>query len=406
MRTTDGLGAKHLALPLLVIVGTVYGATAVWGHDQNIDAIAAAVPAWAVAETGAPIAGNVEASNPWFVYGPFGRVSSRPPGVWVPAIPLYLAARPLTEGFTYWPATLAAVLAATLTVVVLFKVFTSFTRDGTAALIALLFAFSTATWPISSAQLWPHAALQLLLGVAMLAASAAREREMGLAGAVAALTRPPALIIWAVAALSLSLDRRRTRTVLVVTPLLLLGMGLLAAFNRVSFGSWSLAGGYAPDLLRANGVLSPEWVDRRFSPVSVGQWLGTLAGMFGSPRNGVLWWSPVVLAVLPSVPSGWRQAPNWMRAFALGGVAYVVLHSGLGNVSGDLAFDYRYQLEMLTAATPLLAFCAVQWVPVRTWRRNVVAGAAAASVVLQAMNAIVLTCSPISDTAVSCGFYR
>ena len=99
-----------LAIAVFVVLSGLFAITAEWGLDQNVDAVAAALPASSLAETGSVVLDEFAAVNPWVGETSLGLVSNRPPGVWAHATVTYLFVRPFTVGFEVWPATLTAVL--------------------------------------------------------------------------------------------------------------------------------------------------------------------------------------------------------------------------------------------------------------------------------------------------------
>lgn len=378
---------------LVLAVGGVYALTADWGLDQNVDALAAAFPAWRLAVEGGVTLDQFYGLNPWLVEGPLGVVSNRPPGTWLLALPFYLVAGLFTSSFVAWPATATAVVVATAAVVVVYRLLAPLTDEDTALGAALLFAFGTATWPISSAQLWPHGTVQLWLALGMAALASAQWSRAGLTSGLAVLTRPPTAIIAAAQGLYLAVSRRSAGPLLGIGLPAAAGVTLLVGFNRVVHGSWSLSGGYSSGFAE------------NLAGMSLGQWMANVFGMFLDPRNGVLLWSPVLLVLILGLPAAWRKAPDWVRASALAGLLYTVVHARLNRVSGGLPFDYRYQLAMVTLATPLLALSFRAWVSGSRWRLRVFLLLAGVSIVLQGLNAAALQCVPETDTTVVCSFF-
>lgn len=370
------------AFGVAVASATLFALTAEWGIDQNVDAVAAALPAWSLAETGSISLPAFAAINPWVAEGAIGLVSNRPPGVWLLATMAYAMARPFTDGFTVWPATLTAIITTVSAVALMFVVFDRLVDRRTAATAALVFAFGTATWPISAAQLWPHGTVQLWLAAGMLASVGNRSIGAGIADGMAILTRPPTAVIAAVRGIHLAWARRRWMPLFAVGGPAVVGTAALLTYNRVVFGSWGVSGGYGSDF------------GDNLTSMSLRAWASNAFGMFVDPQNGLLIWSPVVLAIAPAVPSAWRRAPDWCRGGALAGVVYVLVHARLNRVSGGLPFDYRYQLPLATLAAPLLVV-SYRDIADRSprWAR-IVAAAALLSVLLQLANATLLDCAP------------
>ncbi len=112
-------------------------------------------------------------------------------------------------------------------------------------------------------------------------------------------------------------------------------------------------------------------------------------GGFFDLRRGFLVWSPFLLVLLPGLPAGWRAAPAWVRSAAVGGLVYLLLQYGANRFSGgDGHFTYRYPLEMLTAASPLLVLSARHWTLQTRLRRKALLFTVVASIEAPAVSAI------------------
>jgi hypothetical protein len=121
----------------------------------------------------------------------------------------------------------------------------------------------------------------------------------------------------------------------------------------------------------------------------IGWYLGNIVRGLIDPSRGLLVWSPFLLVLAPGLPSAWRAAPSWARGPAIGAVLYLLiqwkanLYAGGGGFSG-----YRYPLEALMAAGPLLYLAAREWVADRKVARRLFELTAAGAVTLQVVAAL------------------
>lgn len=368
---------------MTLFFSAVFATTAVWEESEvNVDAVAAGLPAWSLVAHGTIDLPDGALANPWVIEQPDGNFSNRPPGLFLVAVPAYFVAG--TESFSNAPATVTAIVLTAAAMGVLYLTLTRLTTDRAALLAVLFFGFGTATWPISSAQLWPHGVGQLTAAVGLL--GLARERYLvgGLGFAGGLLVRPPAAIFPAVTGLWIFADAvpRRWRPVLTIGLTSLASLGSLLLYNKVVFGTLGLNGGYSPQF--AENLASMSWSD----------YAGNLLAMFALPRNGLFVWSPVILVALFASVRAWRDAPAWAKASLIAGVVYLFVHARLNRASGGLAFNYRYPLEPLVLMAPLLTLGAVGWVRRGGVTRLLVFASAVVSVLLQAIYVFTLTCEP------------
>lgn len=387
-------------LLLLVGVAPLYLATVVTGARINVDAEAAALPAWRLATDGSQDLLGVDTTerphlaealerNPWISASrDGGAYTNRPPGLWLLAVPAYLVAG--TDDYSAGPATATALITTLAALAALHLALRRVVPPWWALLGALVGALGTSAWPIASAQLWPHGPGILLLALAVLALSGDRAATGGLAMGAEVLVRPVAVIAPIAISGTLAARRQFARAAAIAGPA---GAALAAivVYNGVVFGRYSLTGGYQ-SLFRENLTgQSPQ------------DYLGNLILFLVSPYHGVLVWSPVVATALLGVRRGWTLAPPWARHAAIGGVAYLVVHARLNRVSGGLAFDYRYQLESLMLAAPLLLISAQTLSDNHPRGRHLLVGAAITSVALQGLVAFTLECtSGTTGTAATC----
>lgn len=389
-------------LLLLLIVLPVYALTANYDEAElNVDAEAAALAAWSVAEHGTadladidadeyPQAAQAIARNPWIGSGERGTYSNRPVGLWATAVPAYL----LTSGdYRAWPATVTAILMTAAAMAVALVTAREVMPPVPAWLGALGLSFLTATWPISSQQLWPHGPGQLLLALALLGLARRRAALTAAAFAGAGLIRLVTLVMAGVVG---ALQGRRGRWAWTVA--LACGgaatAGITLAYNWATFGGISLVGGYG------------DGFQESLVSQGVSDYLTNLAGFFVSVRHGLLLWTPVLIPAAIGARHVWREQPAWVRQGAVAALAYLVVHARLNRVSGGLPFDYRYPLEPLVLVFPL-AVQGLRWAVGRSHALQMaVVATAGLSLALQGLMATTAECVTLeSDDQATCSLW-
>lgn len=385
-----GPGAWLGSLVLLLVVLPLYLLTMVDTADVNVDTDPAALPAWQLVQHGTmDLSGLRIDENPFILETAAGRVmSDRPPGLSLVAVPGYL----LTNDPTYSPdaSTVTSALVAMAAVLVIHLVLRRCTSPRWAIGGALAFAVCLATWPISSAQLWPHGPGQLLLALALLALSSHRTALAGLAMGFEVLIRPLAVIFPAVLA-GIAAWQRRWRDALMLAGPAVVGLVAVVLFNDWAFGEPSISGGYGS-----------HFRDNLTGQTPIG-YLRETAAMVLSPKNGLLLWSPVLIPALLGLRRSWSATPEWARHAAWAGLVYLLVHPRLNRASGGLPYDYRYPLEPLTLGAPALVLGVRAFLEGAELRRRVLVVTAAASLLLQGTVAFTYECEEvIEDQLATC----
>lgn len=365
----------------------VYLLTANWSGHQSNDVLATYLPAWSLAHTGTPtvapglvhrvlLAGQL----PWLhpaAHAVGQLASDRMPGLILAALPGYLLAPSALP--TPAPAVFMAALYAAGTVGVLFALLRQRLGQHAALAATALVAFASPWWSVAASSLWPHAPAGLLLLASLWCLSTGRHGWAGVAAGGLFLCRPPLLLI-PLAAAGLDAWRYRRdwgaadprRALVLAGPVV--AVALMLAWSAWMFGHPTLAGGYVID----HQAPGPARATRG------------AALMLLSPTRGVAVLTPWLLLALPGLRIAWAQVPAWARGATVGAVG--VLGFTLwqyGGYGGEGFFGYRYQLEPLLAAAPLLAvavgatvrcFPVARWIfgVSATWSAVVFAAAAAA----------------------------
>lgn len=340
-------------LIVFVPVATVYLVTMDRANfEQGVDAVAAALPAWRWAMFG-DIDMSMFSELPWIIDVDGRLVSNRAPGIAFVSVPAYwLLGRTEFTGTipSMLPATATAAVLSAGAAAVLHVVFRRITSPERALGAALLFALGTSTWSVSANELWSHGPAQLFLALALLAIATRRHVTAGLAFAAALLIRPVTAIIAAATGLAQGWRERSVKTVAFIGAGALLGLVVLLAYNSAVLDSSSPApAGYGQSFLdRA----------QRQSPLA---YVGDIAGMLFHPKYSLFVFSPFLLFTVPGLRAAWRTSEPWIRAAALAGVVYILLHLRLNRYWGGAEFNYRYPLEMLVMVSPLLVLSWQHW---------------------------------------------
>lgn len=379
----DGASKRTLFLvifgPLLVVYLSMPN---VWGI-RSIDPFTNALTAHTMANDGTAYLDDYEplAEEPWpghrawVIWGEERAVSQYPPGAAAHAVPAYLLWPSDTEEYTFEPvgeatepsvtletpsevpADVTAALVTALAMAVLGLTFRLLVPGSLAVAAAYVAALGTSAWSVAAQELWQHGPAMLWIAVAGYALARARSGSAGAAYGVAILVRPLTAVI-AVVPVALAVARRRWVGALWVSAGIAAGTGALVAYNTVVFGEPSISGGYGSDRADALGSTDLGWYLENIKDGLFHEWYGLLT------------WSPFLVLLFVGVGPAWRRAPDWVRGPAVGGFAYLAMNWLLNRASGGGSYYfYRYPLEALMAAAPLLLLAYVHWVQPRLWAR-------------------------------------
>jgi hypothetical protein len=231
---------------------------------------------------------------------------------------------------------------------------------------------------VSAEQLWPHGPTQLAIATAIWFLAVGKDLPAGLAMAVAVLIRPPVAILGLGLGAVKAFTERSWRPLTTIAVPSAIAAWLYLVHIRITFGSWSPTAAYD-----AVGGLGGN--------PSLLAWLENVAAAFLSPRNGVLFWSAWIAVSLFALAPVTKNAPRWLAVTPILGALYITAHASLEIASGALPYNYRYQLEAVTLAAPLLIMTLPGFEATR--QKQLLMGSAIAwSVFLQACHVFVSRC--------------
>ena len=273
---------------------------------------------------------------------------------------------------------ISASLAVALSVGILYLTLLRLADQPAALGIALIYAFATSSWSVSSQGLWQSSISQPLLALTLyfLVLGRADSRKVVYAGIPLALSvacRQPT-IIFALAFFIYVARCHRTKLLAFSIFPVVLG-GLLLAYNLYYFES--LAGPYS----RAGGVekfTTPQW--------------NAFLGLLISPSSGLFVYSPVLaFAFLGLVATLSRQRDPLLTSTAIASLALILLYSGWRSWHGDFSYSYRFLVDLLPGLCVFLAL-AWNWVTAQRWRKNLFVASAVFSVFVQIIGSFFYPC--------------
>ena len=356
----------------IVLVGlalfVLYALTATYTNFYGTDAFTNAAFARALADDQSVVLEELEGLETpqnqgiagWFVESPQGTVAQYPPLTALLAAPLYTFntdyeetsfttpdGRPLTVAtpVTYVPASVTSALSVAIAMV-FFGLTLSRVMPGRATLLAMAVGgLGTGAWSVASDRLWQHGPAMMCISIGTYFASRDRFVASGLAFGAGVLIRPHTVVVAALIGIAVAINRRSIREMLALGTASFLGVVALALYNNAVFGDLSISGGYGGGFADRVVGSSPLLLVQR------------MAEAFVHLRVGILWSSPFIALSLWALVKHRKSSPDWAVGAALGAVAYLVIQFRANRVTGgDGFFGYRYLLEALMAAGPMLAY--------------------------------------------------
>ena len=356
-----------------IVLFVLFAATGRYSNFYGTDAFTNAAQARAFAADQDPILEELDGlgTDPfrgtigWFVDTPEGTTSQYPPGAAVWAVPFYLfdtsldtlevAPDDTSQNVTIAvpalaPATLAASLSVAIAMLFLGLTLRPFVSGRELVWSMAIASFGTAAWSVAADRLWQHGPAMMCISVGTYLTSRDRFAFAGLAFGAGILVRPHTAVIAACIGLGASIARRNVRPAAAMGMTSALGLALLVVYNNAVFDAASISGGYG-------GVFADRFVND--SPFVV---VERLVLSLVHIRVGMLWTSPFLLIAFVAALRRWRAAPDWAIGAAIGGFVYLAIQLRANRVTGGAGFfSYRYPLEALMAAAPLLAIATVRW---------------------------------------------
>src|SRR5262245_9906837 len=282
---------------------------------------------------------------PYFLRHRMGRyVSAYPAAPAVLALPVY--AGPVLAGVPAetWAPTLEKLSAAVITalsVVLLFWALIGLVSRAWALGIALIYAFGTSSWSVSSQALWQHGPSQLFVALLLVCLVRGLDDERFLGPAAFAMSAATVMrstdlfMVLPVAAYLVWTHPRLTpRLALWALPPVL----ALQLYNLVYFGSF--VGGFA-------NTAAPAWAFFVQVPLREG-----LSGLLVSPSRGLFVYSPVLLFSVAGLSWIVLRGPALFRSLAVGVIATLLVVGHWFLWWGGQSWGPR----LLADTTPVLCF--------------------------------------------------
>ncbi len=405
-KTKDILGAAALRveraplwLSVFVPLSLLFLLTARYHLPYHIDALTNAITGWHLGMRGTVIVQGYEEiiEEPgylaFFTRSPRGPVAFYPPGAPLLSAPFYWiwhepstvmtmggGAKPekapvripippfAPAAFTAAFSSAAAVLFFALALAVL-----GATRRSAIA-AAYIAGLGTSIWSVTSVQLWQHgpAAMFISLGLYFIA----RDRLFwgGLAIGGAVLTRPHTALIAAAIGVGLACSGKTIRPIVEVGIGASLGLAALLLFNWWVWGFITVAGGYE------------NCFDERLFSWDLVWYLRNIVDAFFDFKHGLFIYSPFLVVLLLGIVQAGRRGPDWAVYAAGGGALYLLLQLKAENFSGGEGHNgYRYPIETLVAAAPILFVAYHSFVQRSSFGRKAFWGLSAFSIAVQAL---------------------
>ena len=389
----DAMSSAQSFLVVFLVLLSLYLPSATFDYEINIDAGLAAMPAWHLVERGTLEitdqkefleARQLGLQNTIEIDGRL--YSNRNAGVILWGVPFYAAFSPFIDAdapMPMYPAAVAGAVAASLAMAVLHVALRRLVTPSAAVVGALVAGLGTGTWAVSADGLWSHGPSQLWLACGLVLVARRWYVASGAALGAALVTRPYNAFAAAAMGLYASWRDRKVGPALKMGAIAVLALGALVLWNDRIYGIPSVAGGYA----------RYEYTQTAADPTSR-SYLGVawnLGRAFLDPQRGMLVYSPFLIMLALGLRRAWSVADDWVRGAALGGLMVLLVQYWVqsGIQGGDYFFSYRYPLEALTLAAPLLTVAWREWIAPVAQRRRIFWMLVGTAVGLQIFGAVI-----------------
>ena len=399
----DRLSALRLFAVVAIPLFAIFLSTSSWSRGAvDIDGFTNVVTGWRIGTAGSVyLPEHTPLTHPDFV-GHFSwiiavddtAIGKYPPGAALHAAPVYAVwpqeAEMQTFAFEnrpdiapvripvppYGPSAIVSSLVVALAMGFLAISFRRFAGGLAAAGGAYVAGLGTSAWSVAADTLWQHGPGMMWIALAG-TLTAGHLAASGIAYGVATLVRPLSALIAASTGLSIAWQDRDWRPVAKVGLGAAAGLLTLMVYNTAVYGQVSVLGGYGSGFVEQTQSLDLIAYVRNVGLALV------------STSRGVLIWSSFLVILIPGIPTAWRAAPPWVRGGALGGAIYLLVLLKANRYSGGGGFlAYRYPLEALTAAAPLLFLSYAKWVAPRPRALRVFRWLAILSIAFHALFAV------------------
>jgi hypothetical protein len=270
-------------------------------------------------------------------------ISVYPPGPALLALPVYalpvVAGISATSNWLPYLEKLSATLIAALSVLFLYWALGELVAEKTALIIAIIYAFGTSTFSLSSQALWQHGPGQCLLSLALYFCLRGIKEDRFIPFAILALAcsiviRPTNVLI----ALPFGLYVLHKYPHLIIRSALfaLPPLMFLCAYNYVYFGSVMSSGYNASTLVSVSSFSMPFFEG--------------LSGLLLSPGRGLFIYSPILIFSIVGIVKSWNERLMIFRYLTMALVCDLILYSKYTWWGGGFCYGPR----MLAELTPIL----------------------------------------------------
>jgi hypothetical protein len=247
---------------------------------------------------------------------------------------------------------ISAAAIAAASVAILYLAACEIAAPATAAIVALIFAFGTSTFSISSQALWQHGPANLALTVAIYCLMRGRRdprwiKYAGFALAAEVITRPVDIVIAAPLAVCAMIHSPREFKAFA-----------LAAIPPIAFQLWYNAH-YFGNPIRVQFFAQPADALGQLAS-GVGLWTTPLffglGSVLTSPGRGLLFYSPVLAFGFAGFIREWRRGGDpIIRALSVGAVAMVIIDAKWNRWTGGNSYGPRLLADLAPALA--IAIC-------------------------------------------------